>query len=121
MNEAATNLDGRVFADVTVDHAGDVGGDTRFHYFEDSDGVIHARYEGGVVRLGFLVGTRHGDDLAFRYSHVTTSGETASGQCRSTIERLDDGRLRLHEQWEWTSRPGSGTSTLEEVDGPAAR
>ncbi|MEM7395542.1 MAG: hypothetical protein AAF492_24690, partial [Verrucomicrobiota bacterium] len=55
---AAPSLEGRVFADVTADHAGDVGADTRFEYHEEADGVIWARYAGGTVRLGHLVGTQ---------------------------------------------------------------
>jgi hypothetical protein len=40
---------------------------TTFEYHE-LDGVVWARYEGGAIRLGFLVGTRVGDRLEFRYS-----------------------------------------------------
>ena len=39
----------------------------------------------------------------------------ASGRCHSRIEVLDDGRLRMHETWEWTSQPGNGTSVIEEI------
>jgi ADP-ribose pyrophosphatase YjhB (NUDIX family) len=113
---SSPSLDGRTFADVTDAHAGDVGTDTRFEYHEAADGTVSARYVGGTVRLGFLVGTRSGDRLDFRYSHVTTDGTTASGHCQSSIEVLDDGRLRLHETWEWESRQGSGTSTVEEIE-----
>lgn len=112
---SAPSLNGRVFRDVTADHQGDVGGDTRFHYFEETDGVIHAGYEGGAVRLGFLVGTRVGDELDFRYSHVTVDGDSAAGRCRSEIGVSEDGCVVLRERWEWTSRPGEGTSTLEEI------
>lgn len=111
----AQSLDGRTFRDVTPDHQGDVGDDTRFTYREEPDGVVHARYEGGSVRLGYLVGMRTGDNLDVRYTHLTVDGETASGRCRSRIETLDDGRLRLHETWEWTSRAGTGTSIVEEM------
>ena len=109
------SLEGRVFADVTDDHAGDVGADTRFEYHEEPDGVVWARYAGGTVRLGHLVGTRHADRLDFRYSHVTVDGTTASGHCRSTIVQRDDGRLEFHEAWEWESQPGRGTSVVREV------
>lgn len=109
------NLDGRHFRDVTADHQGDVGQDTVFDYREEPDGVVHARYAGGSVRLGFLVGTRSNTDLEFRYSHVTETGEIASGYCRSRIECLEDGRLRMHERWEWTSKQGTGTSVIEEL------
>ncbi len=109
------SLDGRRFRDVTPDHQGDVGDDTYFEYREDPDGVVHAKYEGGSVRLGYLVGTRVGDELEFRYTHVTSERLTASGQCRSRIKVLDDGRLRMQETWEWTSQPGAGSSVIEEV------
>lgn len=109
------SLDGRIFADVTADHAGHVDAGTRFTYHEERDGTIWGRYEGGHVRLGFLVGTRQGDALTFRYSHVTTDGETASGRCRSTIEALNDGRLRMREAWYWESHEGAGESTVEEL------
>jgi hypothetical protein len=111
----SANLDGRLFRDVTSEHAGDVGDGTVFEYHEDDDATIWARYAGGKVRLGFLTGTRSADTLDFRYVHVTTDGETASGHCVSRVELLDDGRLRLHEQWSWESKPGSGTSVVEEV------
>jgi hypothetical protein len=38
-----------------------------------------------------------------------------SGFSVDTIEVVPDGRLRLHEQWEWESREGGGTSILVEV------
>jgi hypothetical protein len=110
------SLDGRIFRDVTADPVGDVGGETRFEYHQDQDLTVWARYAGGAVRLGHLVGTRTGDTLAFRYVHLISSGQSASGRCRSTIDELADGRLRLSEVWEWESKPGAGTSVLEEVD-----
>jgi hypothetical protein len=109
------SLDGRSFRDVSPAPAGDVGGETVFAYHEDVDGTVWARYEGGAVRLGFLVGRRDQDGLDFRYAHVTDDGDTATGHCTSRIEQLTDGRLRLHETWAWDSREGSGTSVVEEV------
>ena len=111
------SLEGRRFRGAGTTCTGEVGEGTLFEYHE-RDGVVWARYEGGAVRLGFLVGTRDGDRLEFRYSHLTVAGDTANGRCSSTIERLPDGRLRLHETWEWESRPGSGTSTVEEQLAP---
>lgn len=111
----APSLDGLRFRDVSPEHQGDVGDDTHFEYREDPDGIVHAQYRGGAIRLGYLVGTRVGDHLDFRYTHVTSTGETASGRCRSRINVLDDGRVRMHESWEWTSQPGAGTSVIEEV------
>ena len=77
--------------------------------------MTHARYSGGAVRLGFLVGTREGDVLRFRYAQVRPDGTTAAGRCESRIEVLGDGRLRLHETWAWESQDGAGTSVVEEI------
>lgn len=93
---------------------GEVGAGTLFEYHE-RDGVVWARYEGGAVRLGFLVGIRDADTLEFRYSQVNESGETSSGRCSTTISALSNGRLRLDERWAWESKAGDGTSAAEEV------
>jgi hypothetical protein len=111
---SAPSLDGRRFAAVAEVEGGDVGAETVFHYAQDGD-AVHARYAGGAVRLGFLVGRRDGDALAFRYVQLRADGTTASGRCASRIEALADGRLRLHETWAWESQPGAGTSVVEEL------
>jgi hypothetical protein len=108
------SLEGRRFRGAEMSGEGEVGAGTLFEYHE-RDGVIWARYEGGAVRLGFLVGTRDADRLEFRYSQVNESGATSSGRCSTTISLLPDGRLRLDERWAWESRPGEGTSAIEEV------
>ena len=105
-----------MFRSVAEAEGGDVGTETTFHYRE-SDGVIHARYAGGSITLGFLVGTRSGDALEFRYAQLRADGTTAAGHCESTIETLPDGRLRMNETWEWDSHDGAGTSVVEQVAG----
>lgn len=114
MTERTASLEGRRFRAV-ASSGGDVDGATAFDYHQDGE-LIWATYAGGAVRRGYLVGTRSATELDFRYCHVTDDGQTAGGHCHSRIETLRDGRLRLHETWEWESRPGSGTSVVEEVD-----
>ena len=114
------SLDGRRVRSV-ANEDGDVDASTTFEYHEDEeedgDGtLVWARYGGGSIRLGFLVGVRDGDSLSARYAQVTTDGRTATGHTESRIEVLADGRVRLHEDWEWDSREGSGTSVVEEVE-----
>ena len=92
------SLEGRRFRGAEMSGAGEVDAGTLFEYHEQ-DGVVWARYEGGAVRLGFIVGTRDGDRLEFRYSQVNASRETSSGRCSATISALPDGRLRLDERW----------------------
>jgi hypothetical protein len=115
----ARSLDGLVLAPVADQSPGQVGARTRFAYHE-RDGEVWAEYAGGDVVRGFLVGTRAGDRLDFRYVQLTRDGATSSGHCVSTVVELPDGRVRLEETWEWESRPGSGTSVVEQVGGPGA-
>lgn len=107
-------IDGRRFAGVTNSAGGEVGSGTVFTYHQEG-GTVWADYGGGAVRKGFLVGTRTGGTLDFRYSHLGVTGGTAGGRCTSEIEVLADGRVRLHESWAWESRPGTGTSVVEEI------
>jgi hypothetical protein len=107
------SLDGHRFRVAEMVEGGEASAATVFEYHEHGD-LVWARYEGGAVRLGFLVGTRAGDRIDFRYSQLNEDGETSSGRCSSQITTLPDGRLRLDEVWVWESKPGEGTSAIEE-------
>lgn len=115
------SLHGRRFAAAFNSADGQVGQGTVFSYWEDGELVL-AEYSGGAVRHGRLVGTRRGDTLDFRYVHIDVEGVTSTGHCTSRIESGPP--VRLHETWEWESKPGSGTSVLvelpEEPDRPGA-
>jgi hypothetical protein len=108
----------RFFAPVSNTGGGEVGPSTLFHY-RQAGGVVWATYEGGDVRFGTLIATADEDGrLDMRYSHVNRRGELMTGRCESTPEALADGRLRLHERWQWTCGDGSrGESIIEEVRG----
>lgn len=99
---------------------GEVTADTTFHYHQDGN-IVWAEYSGGSVVKGFLIATvREGAEvegtLDMRYQHVNKEGELMTGKCVSVPERLEDGRLRMRETWEWTSGDRSkGESVVEEV------
>ena len=93
---------------------GEASNETVFEYHQEGD-LVWARYEGGAVRLGYLVGTRDGDRIDIRYSQLNDKGETSNGHCSSQIVVLSDGRIRLNETWAWESKPGEGTSAIEEL------
>ena len=116
MTHGPFDYDGRTFRPRFNTESGEVTGETLFTYHQRGD-VIWATYEGGHARFGTLVGTVDADgNLDFRYAHVNTEGEIMTGTCRSTREQLPDGRLRMHERWQWTSGDQSqGESILEEV------
>jgi len=50
-----------------------------------------------------------------RYHQVNQKGELMTGMCKSMPEILENGKIRLHESWEWTSGDKSkGSSIIEE-------
>ena len=114
--QAAVDYDGRRFRSVENSATGEVGPETVFRYGQEGD-IVHATYEGGGVRSGVLIATADGEgNLDARYAHVNLSGGLMTGECRTTPERLPDGRLRLHEEWRWTSGDlSSGRSVVEEI------
>jgi hypothetical protein len=51
-----------------------------------------------------------------RYHHINESNEIMTGICKSRPEVLLDGRIRIHEEWEWTCKDRSkGYSIIEEI------
>jgi hypothetical protein len=98
---------------------GDVGDETRFHYHQQGD-LVWATYAGGAVRWGTLLARADAaGNLDMRYQHVGSDGAFKGGRCQSRPEVLPDGRLRLHERWQWTEgAAGEGQSTVEEIPDP---
>lgn len=113
------DYDGRKFASVRNSTRGEVGQDTVFSYRQSGD-VVWADYSGGAIVRGQLIANRDDDGvLDMRYQHINTRGGLMTGVCRSTPELLPDGRIRLHENWRWTSGDCStGESVLEEIIDP---
>ena len=110
------NYDNRRFMPVNNSESGEVSSETVFQYHQKDD-IVWATYEGGAIKFGTLVAkVLEKGQLEMRYSHVNLSGELMTGVCHSTPEVLPDGRLRLHEKWQWTSGDNSkGESVIEEI------
>jgi hypothetical protein len=110
------SYENRKFCSVRNTEGGEVGADTVFHYHQKGR-IVWAEYSGGEILRGQLIADcdDHGN-LDMRYQHVNHRGELKTGKCRSTPELLGDGRLRLHERWEWTDGDrSSGESVIEEI------
>jgi hypothetical protein len=111
------NYHGRQFRGITNTPNGQVSGETSFYY--EQDGIqLTATYRGGSIEQGHMLGQVYDDNsLYFVYHHIDTQGHLKSGYCHSVAEVLEDGRIRLHERWEWThGGEGKGESVVEEVD-----
>jgi len=113
---SAINYHERFFAPLCNAENGEVGPATVFHYRQRGR-VVWGTYEGGEIEFGTLIANAADDGtLDMRYQHVNLRGELMTGRCRTTPEQLPDGRLRLHESWQWTSGDSSaGTSVVEEI------
>lgn len=108
------SLDGRTLAGVANSESGEVSTETRFEFSQDGN-RISATYGGGGIVDGYLLGTFDGTTWDIRYVQQNEDGDTATGHSVGTVSLLDDGRIRVEDDWEWESRPGSGSSVLEEV------
>ncbi len=78
--------------------------------------MLTAEYSGGKIKYGHLMGlVDHAGNIEMRYHQVNDKDELMTGICMSKPEILDNGKIRLHENWEWTSGDKSkGSSIIEE-------
>lgn len=110
------NYHQRIFRSVQNSDNGEVSQETIFKYTQEGN-IVQAEYAGGGIRKGHLIALvdEHGN-LNMRYHHINANNEIMTGICKSRPEILPDGRLRLHEEWEWTCKDFSkGHSIVEEI------
>ena len=112
---SSMNLDNTLFRVSSAADCGVVSSETRLVLVQRGLKVL-GRYHGGTILRGCLVGDLAGAVLRFRYAQRELTGEIHAGRSVCELERLSDGRLRLHEHFTWRTRPGSGTNTFDQVD-----
>jgi hypothetical protein len=95
---------------------GETSSETIFHYFQEGN-VVTANYSGGQIISGNLIALVDKNGcLNMRYQQLNLKGELMTGICLSAPEVLPNGKIRLHEKWEWTSGDKSkGESIIEEI------
>ncbi|MEZ4965738.1 MAG: hypothetical protein R2791_10880 [Saprospiraceae bacterium] len=112
------NYHGKTFRPVSNTENGETSADTTFYYKQEGN-VLTSEYSGGKIVTGHLIGLVDVQgNIDMRYHQLNDEGVLMTGICRSVPERLPDGRIRLHENWEWTSGDRSkGRSIIEEIQG----
>ncbi len=86
--------------------------------FEQTGDLFSARYRGGEIAEGYLIGRRHaGGALEFRFVQADRTARIDAGVSTGVLGRLSDGRLQLVESFQWTTRREAGRNVLEEVRG----
>ena len=114
MNETI-NYNNKKFRPVSNTDNGETSNETLFLYKQVGN-ILTSEYSGGKIKYGHLIGLVDMDgNIDMRYHQVNEKGELMTGICISKPEILNNGKIRLHENWEWTSADKSkGTSILEE-------
>lgn len=110
------NYHGKKFQVISNSQNGDVTADMIFHYQQVGE-VISCEYENENIKNGHLIGIVDEDGtINMRYRQINNKGQEVSGICMSTPEIMENGKIRLHESWRWTSGDQSnGESILEEL------
>jgi hypothetical protein len=110
------NYHNKTFRPLINSENGETSSETTFHYRQNGN-VLTAEYSGGKIVYGHLLGlVDSAGNIDMRYHQINIQGEIMTGVCQSTPEILDNGKIRLHETWEWTSGDFSkGRSVIEEV------
>lgn len=110
------NYDGKTFIPLSNSENGEVDLQMKFHY-KQSGNLLTCDYVGANIRSGHLIAlVDENGCLDMRYHQINDKGEITTGICKSTPEILQNGKIRLHEKWQWTSGDLSeGDSLLEEL------
>ena len=109
------NYNGKFFRPITNTENGETSNETVF-YYKQVGNVLTSEYSGGKIKYGHLIGLVDNDgNIEMRYHQLNDKGELMTGICISKPEILSNGKIRLHERWEWTSGDKSkGQSIIEE-------
>lgn len=109
------NYNNKKFRPISNTENGETSNETLFHY-KQTGNMLTAEFSGGKIKYGHLIGlVDELGNITMRYHQINDNDELMTGICFSTPEILENGKIRLHESWEWTSGDQSkGTSIIEE-------
>ncbi|MCB0509386.1 MAG: n-acetylglutamate synthase [Chitinophagales bacterium] len=109
------NYHNKVFRPITNSENGETSQETLFLYQQEGM-ILSSEYSGGKIKKGHLLGlVDERGNISMRYHQINDKNELMTGSCYSSPELLPNGKLRLHETWQWTSGDkSSGQSILEE-------
>lgn len=109
------NYNNKTFVPIKNSENGETSSETLFLYKQEG-AILTSEYSGGKIKKGHLIGlVDENGVINMRYHQINDKNEILTGVCRSTPEILQNGKIRLHESWQWTSGDQSkGQSILEE-------
>jgi hypothetical protein len=110
------NYNNKKFKPVSNSENSEVSGDMIFHY-QQMGNILTCNYKGENIIKGHLMGlVDESGCIQMSYHQISISGELMTGVCSSKPEQMNNGKVRIHEEWKWTSGDKSkGNSILEEI------
>ncbi|MEO8770732.1 MAG: hypothetical protein ABI402_11620 [Ferruginibacter sp.] len=110
------NYNNKTFRPVSNTENGETSVETIFHY-KQTENILTSTYSGGKIKHGHLIGiVDEQAAIEMRYLQINDKNELMTGTCNSRPEILPNGKIRLHESWQWTSGDCSeGNSIIEEL------
>lgn len=110
------NYNNKSFRPISNTDNGETSNETVFKY-QQYGNILVSQYSGGKIKYGHLIGLVDADgNIDMRYHQINNKGEIMTGICQSKPEILENGKIRLHESWKWTSGDlTEGKSILEEI------
>ena len=110
------NYNNKKFRTVVNSENGETNKETIFEYRQKGN-ILTSEYRGGHIVEGHLIGlVDPTGNINMSYHQINGKGELITGVCHSRPEVLSNGKIRLHEKWQWTSGNNStGKSVIEEI------
>lgn len=110
------NYHNKKFVTISNSENGETSLETIFEYKQKGN-ILTSEYKGGEIVSGHLIGIVDSDGIIeMHYHQINKKGEIRTGICNSRPEIDKDGKIILHENWEWTSGElSSGNSILKEI------
>lgn len=110
------NYNNKMFRPVSNTENGETSAETVFIYKQQGN-ILTSEYSGGKIIKGHLIGlVSDNGTITMRYHQVNKNGELMAGFCASVPEVLPNGKIRLHETWQWITGDNSkGESVIEEA------
>jgi hypothetical protein len=112
--EKPISLDGIKMHVASTADCGEVNSETLFEFTQNGT-VVSAKYSGGKIKLGYLVGNMNSNKFDFRYTQVDEDGRLDGGYSTCEVSKMADGRIKILEHFKWESREGTGTNIFEEI------
>lgn len=110
------NYNNKKFKPVSNTENGETSEETIFEYKQKGN-ILTSSYSGGLIQIGHLIGlVDEKGNIEMSYHQINIKGDIMTGICFSKPEIMQNGKVRLHEIWEWTTGDKSkGHSIIEEI------